>query len=190
MTFFKIFTLAFFGLLPSFLSGVEIDTSLSQFTWKGTKIGGEHFGRIFVKESKLIRQGKQITGGKIVMNMQTFTVDDIKGEWAKKLLKHLKNPDFFNVKKFPTATLEIKKVIKDQVKAVLTIKGKSHPVDFKVSKKDKFYEGTMTFDRTKFDMTYKSKSFFKNLGDKIIHDPVQLSFKVAIKEPIAKKKKK
>ena len=38
----------------------------------------------------------------------------------------------------------------------------------------------MRFDRTKFDMIYKSGNFFKDIGDKAIHDEVILSFAVAL----------
>ena len=62
------------------------------------------------------------------------------------------------------------------MKGSLTIKGKTQPVEFPYYKKGNTYTGTVNFDRTKFGIIYGSKNFFKNLGDKVIDNNVQLSF--------------
>ena len=63
----------------------------------------------------------------------------------------------------------------------LTIKSKTNPIKVSYTKKGKTYSGKLKFDRTKFDMIYGSGNFFKNLGDKIIHDEVVLDFSVVLK---------
>ena len=36
------------------------------------------------------------------------------------------------------------------------------------------YSSNLTFDRTKFEITYRSGNFFENLGDRLINDDVEL----------------
>ena len=42
--------------------------------------------------------------------------------------------------------------------------------------------GTHTFDRTIYDIKYKSKSIFGDLGDKFINDEIKLEFNIVLKE--------
>ena len=64
--------------------------------------------------------------------------------------------------------------------ADLTIRGKTFPVLFdaniKIDKKSVSAKSKIVFDRTKYDIKYKSKKFFdpKVLGDKLIYDDVEL----------------
>ena len=51
---------------------------------------------------------------------------------------------------------------------------------FRTAQNQGVYTGTLTFDRTKFGMIYKSGNFFKDIGDKAIHDEVVLNFKVVL----------
>ena len=127
-----------------------------------------------------MEEGK-LKSGEVVMDLTSFTVTDLQGEWADKLLGHLKSDDFFNVAKFPEAKLVFDSVENGFVRGQLTIKGKTHPVQFRVSEKDGKYTGVLKFDRTKFGMVYNSGNFFQDLGDKMIDDEVSLNFSVALK---------
>ena len=40
--------------------------------------------------------------------------------------------------------------------------------------RDSHYVAILTFDRTKYDVTYRSGNFFENLGDRLILDEVEL----------------
>jgi len=113
--------------------------------------------------------------------MNTLTITDLTGEWENKFLAHIKSKDFFNVKKFPNAKLVITGDNGKALTGKLTIKGKTNKIKVPYKVKDNAYLGTMTFDRTKFDMNYGSGSFFKGLGDKMIHDKVTLKFNVKTK---------
>ena len=163
------------------LFAAEVDTKKSSFTWHGTKVTGKHFGKIFIKTAKLdLKEGK-VSSGEIVMDMKSFTVTDLEGEWANKFLGHMKSGDFFEVEKYPTAKLVIKSDDGKSLSGDLTIKSKTNPVKIAYTKKGKTYSGKLKFDRTKFDMIYGSGNFFKNLGDKVIHDEVVLDFAVVFK---------
>jgi len=116
-----------------------------------------------------------------VIDLSTVKVADLEGEWSDKFLTHIKSDDFFNIEKYPTAKLVIKSVKGNEFTGDLTIKGKTNPVTFTAKQDAKTYQGVLKFNRTKFDMVYGSGSFFKGLGDKMIHDEVNVDFKVVLK---------
>ncbi len=159
----------------------DIDIAKSTLEWRASKISGKHNGRVPFKSGNLEVKNGKVVSGEVVANISEFTVEDISGEWADKFIKHVKNDDFFDVKKYPIATLKIKSVKGNTATGDLTIKAKTNEVTFSMKKEGKSYIGKLTFDRTKFDMIYGSKNFFKNLGDKVIHNEVTLDYKLVLK---------
>ncbi len=163
----------------------KVDASKSSVKWVGKKVTGEHSGTISVKEGSLTVDGGKITGGKIVIDMQSITnVDLTDASYNAKLIGHLKSDDFFGVATYPTSELVI---TKDEVSGNthvltgnLTIKGITNPVTFTATSakegSNTVYKGTLTVDRSKFNIRYGSKSFFDNLGDKVIYDEFTLDF--------------
>ncbi len=160
-----------------------IDTEKSVVNWEGAKVTGKsHSGTVKLMEGGLQLSDGAITGGKFTIDMTTINVTDLEGGMKKKLEGHLKNEDFFAVDKFKTANLVILGVDGDQVKANLTIKGKTNEVSFptKVVMKDGMIEATakIEVDRAKYDVRYGSDSFFDNLGDKVINDIIKFEVKL------------
>jgi polyisoprenoid-binding protein YceI len=161
---------------------VEIDTSKSTLNWLGTKITGKHFGKVPFKSGSVELKKGKVVGGEFVADLANLTIEDIKGEWATKFLGHIKSKDFFEVDKFPTATIKIKSVKGSTATAALTIKGKTHDVKFDIKEAKGVYSGVLKFDRTKFGMVYGSGDFFKGLGDKTIHNDVEVDFSFIVKK--------
>ena len=68
--------------------------------------------------------------------MTSISVSDLQGGGKKNLERHLKNEDFFDVIKFPTASIEFKSNMKNisenklSVVSDLTIKNITHPLEF------------------------------------------------------------
>jgi hypothetical protein len=57
----------------------------------------------------------------------------------------------------------------------LTIKGIKHPIDCTITLGDKKTAvAKMTFDRSKYNVLFRSGSFFENLGDKLILDDIRM----------------
>lgn len=167
--------------LSSIASSVDLDKS--EFIWKGTKVTGEHTGNLKLKKADLvISKNGLIKSGELVIDVSSLTVTDLSGEWATKFITHMKSEDFFEVEKYPEATLVVKKDNGSKIEGLLTIKGKTNPVVFSYKNINGVYSGVLKFDRTKFDMIYGSGNFFKNLGDKTIHNEVVLNFKLIVKE--------
>ena len=164
----------------------NINASKSKVMWTGKKIAGSHSGEIKIKEGYLEFKGGNISGGSVVMDMNSMTNTDIDdAEGKKKLIGHLKSEDFFGTEKYPTATFKITKASafangKSAVTGTITIKGKSQNISFDVTQKGGEYTSVLKIDRSKFDVRYGSNSFFDSLGDKAIDDIFTLDIQIAL----------
>ena len=170
-----------------FAGNQKVDPSKSSVKWLGKKVTGEHDGTINVKEGNLVVENGKITGGKVVIDMQSIVNLDLTDPgYNAKLVGHLKSDDFFSVATFPTAELVITKVEGNNFSGNLTIKGITNPTSFTATaSKDgnsTQYKGTITIDRSKYNVKYGSKSFFDNLGDKVIYDDFTLDFTLVVAE--------
>ena len=117
--------------------------------------------------------------GEVIVNMESLLVEDLQGEWGKKLEGHLKSPDFFSVVKFKESSLKTVSSIKIsdnnfKVVGILTIKDISHSITFDLSINENILSANLVFDRSKYDVRFRSGSFFENLGDKLILDDIEL----------------
>ena len=169
---------------------LDIDTSKSKILWYGDYAFyfGGHEGIITFKEGYFIKKGDgSISGGKFIIDMNSIKSTDIDNEEARASLDdHLKNEDFFDVPKFPTATLIITGVEYHdsthlKVYADLTIKDITNPINFQAELDYKEEEMTTRFkiDRTLWGITYNSKEVEGKLKDGLISDAV--GFEVSIK---------
>jgi polyisoprenoid-binding protein YceI len=171
----------------------KVDQSASSVNWKGYKVTGSHEGKIAVRNGGLNFNDKGVlTGGAIEIEMNNMTCTDITGEYADKLLGHLKADDFFGTQKFPVSKLAITKVAPQDTKgnykvtANLTIKDVTKEVRFFANVADangsKTATGKLTIDRSDFGIKYGSGSFFEGLGDKTIYDEFDLTFNIVAKK--------
>jgi len=186
-----IFVLALTLTTSVFAGSQKVDAAKSSVKWLGKKVTGEHFGTIGVKEGSLEVANGKVTGGKVVIDMQSLAVDDIKDAGMNgKLVGHLKSDDFFGVANFPTSELVVTKVESNGSSHTftgnLTIKGITNPASFTATSakdgKSTVYKGVLTIDRTKYNVRYGSKSFFENIGDKAIYDDFTLDFSLVVTE--------
>jgi len=164
----------------------KVDPKASTVRWVAYKeIGAGHDGKVAVKNGSLTVKDGLITSGEIIVDMNTISVDDIPADKDAngKLVGHLKSPDFFNVAKNPEAKIVIKKAEKtakgQKLTGDLTFNGKTNPVTFDAvvseSKNDLTTKTDLLVDRTKWDLKYSSKNFFKDLaGDRIIKNDFKL----------------
>lgn len=161
-----------------------VDTDKTTVAYHATKVTGKHEGFVKVKSGKLVFTGPELTGGDIIVDMNSMTVTDIEDKgYEEKYLTHMKSEDFFNTAKYPEAKLEVKKARmkgKDlEVTGDLTMIGVTKPVTFTVtewkwSDKEVTGKSTLKLDRTKWGLRYGSASFFKSIGDKAIHNEFTL----------------
>ena len=169
-----------------------IDTENSILEWVGAKVTGEHSGIIRLSDGYLEYDAEKILGGKFVIDMNSIENQDIlRDDRKRNLERHLKSDDFFDVSNYPTAEFEISSaVVAHKVNGEeifrffgdLTIKGITHTIDFesdvKFTDQGAQASGKMVINRAKYDIRYKSGSYFDDLGDRLIYDEFSLSFYV------------
>ena len=164
----------------------------SNVQWWGYKIAkteaSSHNGVLTVKAGDVVMKGNNIVGGTFSLDMNSINATDLSGEYQTKLNNHLKNGDFFETDKFPTATYKITSVKKNNNKAFpfmvygnLTAKDKTNPVAFPANitlkngvlniVSDKF-----SFDRQKFGITYASAA-----KDVVVKDDIDMIINVTAK---------
>jgi len=167
----------------------KVDPKASSVTYKGSKLGGSfHTGNISIKSGEITLTGEVVTGGEIIVDMNTITSTDISDkEMNAKYVGHIKSADFFDVAKYPEAKIAIvsgKATDKGvEVKGDLTFVGQTHPITFLVKdlKKDaKTFsaKSDLQVNRTTWGLKYGSGSFIKGLGDKAINDNFDLSVSI------------
>jgi len=183
----SILTIAFLSMSfinPAKESSFKVDVQKSNIAWNGKKVAGQHSGNIKLSGGTLNLNDGKLSNGSFNINMNSITCTDLQGEWADKLVGHLKADDFFGVEKFPTSSFVITKVSPASAGTVnisgnLTIKGITKAISFPASMS--VSGNTLTasakgvkVDRTKYDIRYGSKSFFDSIGDKAIDDEFTL----------------
>ena len=166
----------------------NVDLTASVLNWKGAKPTGEHNGTVALKSGGILIENGVLSAGEFVVDMNTITNLDMKGEkGAGRLEGHLKSADFFDVTKYPTAKFVITKVEENEGKLSVTgnlnIKDvtKSITIPATITEVDGNYvfkSDNFNIDRADFNVKYKSKKFFDNLKDKFVDDLVEMSFEV------------
>jgi polyisoprenoid-binding protein YceI len=186
----KIFLLAV--LAGGLAFGQSKKVVASDVHWWGYKVAkseaSSHDGTVKVKSGDMIMKGNNLVGGSFVLDMTSINSTDLTGEYQQKLNGHLKNGDFFEVEKFPTASFKITSVKKNSDKIYnslvtgnLTVKGKRNPITF--PEKIAYSKGVVSlvsekfsFDRQKFDVAYKS-----TMQDVFVKDDIEMLVKVTAK---------
>ena len=163
-----------------------VDVERSTIEWSAKKVGGGHAGTVKIADGTLIYTGKALKSGSFQMNMSSITSDNAR------VTNHLKSDDFFSAEKNPMSKFEITKVTSagtDRVNITgnLSIKGFTHPVTFQATVKQQ--KGVLVavasgirVDRTKYDIKFRSKTFFGDIGDKAIDDEFELSINLTAKK--------
>ena len=159
----------------------NIETAQSQITWTGREVSTSyHYGTLnFVSGNFEISNGA-IVNGEFIVDMTSINNQDMEGDSKARLEGHLKSDDFFSVESYPTASISINssELISDgkwNVSADLSIKGFTHPVNFEMISSEDGWSANLVFDRSKYDVRFRSGLFFENLGDKLIYDDIELS---------------
>jgi len=172
-------TAAFFSSQNLIAQETTINAEESSIHWLGKKVTGQHEGNISLKSGTINMTDGAVTGGTFVVDMASMSCTDLSGEYAGKLIGHLKSDDFFGVETHPEASLTFTNVEAkgDGVYAVtgdFTIKGKTNPAQFDLTVAGGTASAKVIIDRALYDIRYGSNSFFDNLGDKAIYNDFEL----------------
>lgn len=138
---------------------LKLDAEHSTIDFVGKKSDGQHAGgfKKFTVEATADHEDASKSSLSIVIDTTSLWSD------ADNLTNHLKNPDFFDVRKHPKITFKATKIVKESenkgtITGDLTMLGEtvSVTVPAEVKMSDKSIELTTSFkiDRTKWGMTY------------------------------------
>ena len=158
----------------------NINLDESSLTWTGREVStSSHYGTINFTSGQFEVSDGLISQGEFIVDMTSINVQDLSGGSKERLEGHLRSDDFFSVESFPTAHLyisssELISQGKWLVNSFLTIKDISHPVLFEMSNTDEGWIANLVFDRSKYNVKFRSGTFFENLGDKLIYDDIEL----------------
>ncbi len=171
----------------------QVDTENSSVTWAGKQVTHDHYGDIQISNGLITVTDGLISAATVIIDMTTINTLDIEGRGKTSLDGHLSSDDFFGVESFPTAQFELLNLnplrgdengANFSATGKVTIKGRTEEVSFPVtvsmSNEGARISGEMTLDRSKFDVQFRSQSFFdaKALGDKLIYDDFTIGFEL------------
>jgi len=169
-----------------------VDVEASKVNWAGKKPlidGYTNSGTLDLIEGNISVTDNNASGN-FSIDMETLKV----GLTAKKLDQetalegHLKGERWFDVATYPTATFMINSIevvsaadFTYNINGELTMKGETHDVVFPATIYENadgvlMAEASTEIDRTKWNITAGSGSFFDNLADNVIDDMISLSF--------------
>ena len=152
----------------------------SSLVWTGREVStSSHYGTINFKSGQFEIADGLISQGEFLVDMTSINVQDLTGGSKERLEGHLRSDDFFSVESFPTAYLNISgsELISNgkwMVNGTLSIKDISHPVLFEMANTEDGWNANLVFDRSKYNVKFRSGTFFENLGDKLIYDDIEL----------------
>jgi polyisoprenoid-binding protein YceI len=159
----------------------SINPDQSIIVWTGREVTtSKHFGNIYFASGQFEVKSGLISSGEFVVDMTTIDNQDLPEERRPRLEAHLKSDDFFSVESHPTALLSILSSEsmsegKWLVSGELTIKTFTHPVEFEMLNSNDGWKANLVFDRSKYEVKFRSGTFFENLGDKLIYDDIELA---------------
>ena len=172
----------------------QISPAESTITWSGSKLTGTHNGTIKIQNGLLAAEGSKITSGTFTIDMTSITNVDLAGtDGAAKLEGHLKNADFFDVEKFPTAMFNITSVAplagnedaNYTITGNLTLKGVEKSISFPAmvaaitsGNKIAATTGSFAINRTDWGIKYGSESLADVVKDKAISDDIILTIQL------------
>ncbi|WP_126972898.1 YceI family protein [Gynurincola endophyticus] len=157
--------------------------------WKGMNVLGtnEHQGYIKPLTGNLAFDVNDIiVGGYFELDMNTITLTDRKDTSSDNgLVSHLKDPDFFDVEKYPKAIFQLTKAIKGSNDSSYDITGQltlltitqeiRFPATIVRNLEDIVATASLTIDRTKWGITYQSGSLLGFVKDGLLQDKIPVS---------------
>ena len=178
-----------FQIMANAQKNYKLDVRSSKLQWKISTMGN-HFGYLLFSKGMLnyAVNGKPLSGD-FVMDMNSIrSTDGKKPEDIARVNKSIKEPDFFDVKKYPNAIMKVEKILPAgkqnyyKINGKLTIRGITKPIDFYATIKETagmvniFAETTI--DRTEWNIHHKPKpktsDFFKVIKDKMMENEINI----------------
>lgn len=171
----------------SFEEGIySVVVDRTELSWIGKEISTKiHTGTLNLSNGTIQIIDENTINGNITIDMSSINVTDLQGRAKEMLEGHLRSADFFEVENYPNATLNFKSKSYNKLKNLidfegqLTIKDISNPIFFSATLIESSpylkAKSILSFDRSKYNVRFRSGSFFENLGDKLILDDIDVN---------------
>jgi polyisoprenoid-binding protein YceI len=165
---------AMFGSPAQAEEKLKLDSKTSKISFTGTKTEGKHDGGFNAFEVTATADTDQPENSKleIVIDATSLWSDD------PKLTNHLKNPDFFDVRKYPKITFVASNITEGDEPDTVVITGKMKmldkevevkiPAEVEVTDEAIKLKAEFKIDRTKWGMTYGEGKIDKDVSIKAL----------------------
>ena len=171
-----------------------LDLDLCRVEWLGRNLLNKHFGTVPIREGYLdFDAAGPLCGGQITLDLTGLTCTDLAGTpMHDVLIEHLQGDDFFDVERYPTATLLLTKATRIaetpgapnlEITADLTLRGVTHSICFLASggltaDGKPAAQAALAIDRTRWGVIYGSGKFFQRLAGHLVNDRIEFSVKL------------
>lgn len=180
---------------PVVLEGsLPVDLQETRLEWTGRNLLNKHCGGLTLKSGTLEFRENWLVGGELVIDLTTLTCTDLADPTMNRmLLAHLASPDFLDIERFPEARVVIRRASPTpngrpgspnlELLCDLTLRGITKPVPV-VAVAGRTPEGRiaaqalLVFDRTEFGSAYGSGRFFRQLGQHLVNDQVEIQVRL------------
>lgn len=168
----------------------RLDPTHCTVTWAGRNLNGRHDGIIPLVGGQIAIAAGRLVGGEIVLDLTKLANRDLQDETLRALLEtHLKSDDFFDVARYPNATVRLlggeplagatPGTANYRVLAELTLKGVTRPLSFAAAvapQQDGSVkaQAALELDRTDWGILYGSGKLFERLGMHLVHDQISV----------------
>ena len=162
-----------------YAQSLALNTKSSKVKWTGEEITTkQHYGSLAFKSGRVVLEDNQPQTGTFVVDMTSLRCEDLSSPYAN-ALKGTCVPTTFSIEAHPEAVLELTATTAKEdgsynAQGKLTIKDITHPVVFVMTPAEDHWKAKLVFDRSKYEVRFRSGSFFENLGDKLIYDDITI----------------
>ncbi|MDP0500469.1 MAG: YceI family protein [Verrucomicrobiota bacterium JB022] len=173
---------------------LQVDAGQSEVRWIGRNLANQHRGLMPIQSGYVNLVDGVLKGGELVFDLEALSCEDIEDDKANKmLLQHFRDWEFFNIGEHPTAKVQLEHVAHDplapvgspnyEVAASLTLRGVTAPVRGRLVGGCKdgstwACQGTVEFDRTRWNVIYGSGKFFTGLGMHAVNDLITVDLRL------------
>ncbi|MEM0895758.1 MAG: YceI family protein [Verrucomicrobiota bacterium] len=172
----------------------NLDLAESKVEWLGRNLLNKHWGTLGLQSGWLEFDQGSLIGGEFVIDMEALSCTDLAGDPLHDvLIAHLKNDDFFDVEKFPTAGFAINEVTEFpqaapsepniEIGGDLTLKGVTNPLSFPAvsgitADGQAAAQAAFAFDRTAWGVIYGSGKFFHRVAGHMVGDMIEMQIRM------------
>jgi polyisoprenoid-binding protein YceI/rhodanese-related sulfurtransferase len=172
----------------------RLNTATSVIRWIGSNRSNHHYGHVKFADGEWVAEHGMILNAQFNADMKSVVCEDLTDAGLNAMLiRHLCTADFFDVKRYPTASFAITRIdalpgVTDglsthRVTGKMTVRGIereiSFPAVFAITDKDNVtLQAQIEIDRTWWGSRYGSARFFASLGQHLVNDHIFLYVKL------------